>query len=167
MSIWSARFVSRIAVLPLLRSPHVAVLALHIFAFASVVPVIMRLPLRHVEVLLTRRPLGRRANVLPEGELIALVLAVLQAGRPFVRRGCLTRGLTLCYFLRCAGVDLELHFGIGAAEPENDVFGDGFDGHCWLVRDGEPFLEPLDPRLQYVETYAIPGQSRHRALSSA
>ena len=74
---------------------------------------------------------------------------LLSAGRPVVRPGCLTRGLTHYYFLRRAGVDVQLRYGLG--QP----IGEG-DGHCWLVRDGEPFLERVDPRERYVETYSIP-----------
>lgn len=155
MSTWSTRLTRRAAVLPLLRRPRMAVLAVRIVAFAVMVPLIMRLPLQRIGTLLTPRPSAAHAHLLPEGELVALVLAMLQAGRPFVRRGCLTRGLTLYYFLARSGMDVALHFGIGAVGPESDVFGDGFDGHCWLVKDGEPFLEPMDPRLQYIETYAF------------
>lgn len=167
MNILSARFASRIAILPLLRRPSKAALALHILAIALVTPLIMRLPLRRAEALLTPRSLGRQAAVLPEEELVALVLVVLRAGRPFVRRGCLTRGLTLYYFLRRGGVDVTLHFGIGTVGPENGALGDGFDGHCWLVKNDAPFLETVDPRIQYVEMYAFPYRSGGRPLSSA
>ncbi|HVR96946.1 MAG TPA: lasso peptide biosynthesis B2 protein [Thermoanaerobaculia bacterium] len=69
-------------------------------------------------------------------------------GRPVVRSGCLTRGLTLYYVLRRAGADVSLRFGMGKAEDE-------IAGHCWLVFAGEPLAEKRDPRLLYVETYSI------------
>jgi hypothetical protein len=76
---------------------------------------------------------------------------MLQAGRPLVRRGCLTRGVTLYYCLRRAGVDVGLTFGMGRVDG-----GDGFDGHCWLVKGGEPYLEARDPRDHYVPMYSFP-----------
>jgi hypothetical protein len=83
-----------------------------------------------------------------------VVLAALRVGRPLVRRGCLTRGITLYYFLRRAGADVRLCFGLGAVDG-----GDGFDGHCWLVLAGEPYLEPRDPRPLYTEMYRF-GEAR-------
>lgn len=73
---------------------------------------------------------------------------LLRRGRPLVRSGCLTRGLTLYRFLRLAGADVSLRFGMGRV-------GDGFSGHCWVVLDGEPFAEPRDPRLTFTETWRI------------
>jgi hypothetical protein len=29
-------------------------------------------------------------------------------------------------------------------------------GHCWLVKDGEPFLERTDPRPVFAEIVSIP-----------
>jgi hypothetical protein len=65
-----------------------------------------------------------------------------------VRRGCLTRGLTRYYFLRRAGMDIALCFGMGRRNGE-------FMGHCWLVKDNEPFLEAEDPRPLYTVMYRI------------
>ena len=73
-----------------------------------------------------------------------------RVGHPFVRGGCLTRGVTLFWFLRRAGVDVELCFGLDPAD------GDGTDGHCWLVRDGQPFLERADPRPRFAEIFRLP-----------
>lgn len=70
--------------------------------------------------------------------------------RPLVRSGCLTRGITLYWFFRRAGLDVELRFGLDprAIEPA--------DGHCWLTLDGEPYLEKRDPRLHFTELYRLP-----------
>jgi len=70
---------------------------------------------------------------------------VIRWGRPLVRPGCLTRGITGYYLSRRAGLDVALCFGIGSA-PGSDV-----TGHCWLVLDGEPVLEAVDPRPTYRE----------------
>jgi hypothetical protein len=72
-------------------------------------------------------------------------------GRPLVGSGCLTRGLTLYWFLRRAGLDVELRFGL---DPAHD--GDLTDGHCWLTLDGAPYLEPRDPRPRFTELYRLP-----------
>ena len=117
-------------------------------AFAAAVPWLMRLPLPRLAPLVAR-PARRRA-VAP-GEVARLErmmgLAPTIAG-PLVRRGCLPRGLTLFWFLRRRGLDVELRFGI---DP-----GGGADGHCWLTLGGEPFLEKVDPRPRFTETYRLP-----------
>lgn len=73
----------------------------------------------------------------------------LRAGRPLVRRGCLTRGVTLYRFLSRAGFDVSLRFGIGEVNGR-------LEGHCWLVHDSRPLLEKQDPRAIYTETWRIP-----------
>lgn len=80
--------------------------------------------------------------------LVRRIDALLAAGRPLVRSGCLTRGLTLYRFLRLAGADVSLHFGMGQV-------GEEIAGHCWLVFRGEPLAERRDPRPLYVETWRI------------
>ncbi len=74
---------------------------------------------------------------------------VIRWGRPLVRPGCLTRGITGYYVLRRAGLDVALCFGIG---PVREA---GLAGHCWLVLDGEPVLETTDPRLAFTELARI------------
>jgi hypothetical protein len=69
-----------------------------------------------------------------------------------VRTGCLTRGVTLFWYLRRAGLDVELRFGVDPAEQS----GGEADGHCWLALDGEPFLERVDPRTRFTELYRLP-----------
>ena len=123
-------------------------LSLRVLLVAISVPLITRLPLARQEALLEPRKPPRPD---PEREtwLVANVDRLLAAGHPAVRPGCLTRGLTYYFFLRRAGVDVQLQYGLATPLGESD-------GHCWLVRDGEPFLERVDPRGHYVETYSIP-----------
>jgi hypothetical protein len=83
--------------------------------------------------------------------LVRRIDALLAAGRPLVRSGCLTRGLTLYRFLRLAGADVSLHFGMGKMGKTEEEIG----GHCWLVFRGEPLAERRDPRPLYVETWRI------------
>ena len=138
----------------LARSPRELLLALRVVLVAISVPLITRLPLAWQEAVLEPR---RRPAPDPRREawLVANIDRLLSAARPVARPGCLTRGLTHYYFLRRAGVDVQLRYGLGRPIGEAD-------GHCWLVRDGEPFLERADPRRSYVETYSIP-RARTRA----
>jgi len=125
-----------------------AVLFLRVFAFAAAVPYLLRLKLSTVARAIEPErnpPVLREGSV---GKIVAYVETAIRRGRPLVRPGCLTRGLTHYYFLRRAGMDVALCFGMGRLDKE-------FIGHCWLVRDGEPFLEAEDPRPRYTEMYRV------------
>jgi hypothetical protein len=79
-----------------------------------------------------------------------LIALAPRIARPLVRSGCLTRGVTLFWFLRRGGLDVELRFGLDPAQ-------DGAtEGHCWLSLDDEPFLEKADPRPRFAELYRLP-----------
>jgi hypothetical protein len=128
-------------------------LVLRILVFAVAVPLLLRLTLPRLARLL--EPKARPAPVEP-GRVQRIVNAVdimLRVGTPLVRAGCLTRGLTLYYFLRRAGLDVTLCFGIG--NPRG-----AFVGHCWLIKDGEPFLEARDPRPLFTPMYRMPRQTQ-------
>jgi hypothetical protein len=131
-----------------LRSVSNAALFLRVFAFAAAVPYLLRLKLPRVARAL--EPRRNRSAVREDsvGKIAAYVETAIRHGKPFVRPGCLTRGLTRYYFLRRAGMDVALCFGMGRLDKE-------FMGHCWLVKDGEPFLEAEDPRPRYAEMYRI------------
>jgi hypothetical protein len=139
----------RLAALREVRRRGDTALFVESFGVALTTPLLMRLPLPRLDALLdwvvTRSTPAGEAD--PDA-IANTVLQMLQTGRPLVRRGCLTRGLTLYYCLRRAGVDVELSFGMGRTTG-----GDGFDGHCWLVLSGAPYLEPRDPRSDYATMY--------------
>ena len=82
---------------------------------------------------------------------------LIRWGKPLVRPGCITRGITGYYLLRRAGLDVALCFGMGSVSDANVT------GHCWLVLDGEPVLEPVDPRRTYTEVVRLSS----RGLTSA
>lgn len=124
-------------------------LSLRILAVAAMVPLLMRLPLRQVARLVEPRRVSRSVDPPAVAALIDRVESVLCRGRPLVRSGCLVRAVTLFYFLRRVGVDVQLAFGTGRPHGE-------FEGHCWLVKDGRPFLEKVDPRGVFTEIYSIP-----------
>jgi hypothetical protein len=141
---------SRARALGELRGMREVLLFAYMGAFASSVPLLMRLPLPRLRALLTRPPARRRPSPAAVQRLEALVALAPRVGHPVVRPGCLTRGVTLFWFLRRAGVDVELCFGLGPADVDSP------DGHCWLVRDGRPFMEQADPRWRFAEIFRMP-----------
>jgi hypothetical protein len=139
------RGADRVRALRRLRGARESLLLVGVLVVAPVVPALMRLPVPVVDRVLRRtRPPGRRR--LSEERVAAVVEIAQQFAHPVVRRGCLTRGVSLFWLL---GGDLRLCFGIGGAA-------DDFSGHCWLERDGEPFLEKVDPRERFPTQFALP-----------
>ena len=136
-----------------------ALLFLRIFAFAAAVPYLLRLKLPKVAGLLELGcdSFATEANEENVKKVAAYVELVIARGRPIVRPGCLTRGLTRYYFLRRAGMNVTLCFGMGRVDCK-------FIGHCWLTRDGEPFLELEDPQTRYVEVYRISSEGGWAAV---
>ncbi|MFI5092452.1 MAG: lasso peptide biosynthesis B2 protein [Candidatus Acidiferrum sp.] len=137
------------------RSISDVFLFFQVLLFAAAVPFLLRLKISRVQTLLEpRTPSSAHRNRV---ELInEYVEMAIRVGRPLVRPGCLTRGVTRYFFLRRNGLDVSLCFGMGQDNEE-------FVGHCWLVKDGVPFLEPRDPRPLYAEMYRIPGTT-HRGV---
>jgi hypothetical protein len=131
---------------------------LRVLGFAAAVPLILRL--RKLPGLPAWLEPAGRARVIPppsSAEVDALVRRVdrlIAAGRPFVRYGCLVRGLTLYRFLRRAGAEVSLRFGVGTLGALGDRDGE-FAAHCWVVYQGEPLAEPRDPRPLFQETWRI------------
>lgn len=126
------------------RTLSEARLLLQIYLFVIAVPALLRLGLPRLAAILEPRRMPAAPDEARAEAIVSATDRVLRSGRPFVRTGCLTRGLTLFYFLRRAGVDVALLFGVG------EVDGDP-SGHCWIVKGGEPFLEPRDPRPHFTE----------------
>jgi len=125
------------------------IFALRVVTFAAAVPVLMRLPVDRLARWI--EPSGRRALAPSPVDVFALVTAIddlLVRARPFVRSGCLTRGVTLYRFLRQAGADVSLRFGIGRMNG-------AIAAHCWIVYQGEPLAERRDPRGVFTEMWTI------------
>jgi hypothetical protein len=141
---------SRLRALAELRSPRELFLFTRLAGFAATVPLLMRLPLPRIAALLTRPPRRTAASAAEIERLERLITLAPRVARPLVRPGCLARGVTLFWFLRRAGLDVELRFGL---DPGHD---DETDGHCWLALEGEPFLEKRDPRARFAELYRLP-----------
>ena len=152
MRSWWPPLRRRLALVRDVRRQGDALLCMQSLCVALTAPALMRIPLPQLEALFERTARTRSADrPARDPEAVAtMALSVLRAGWPLVRRGCLTRGLTLYYALRRAGVDAGLEFGLGKVPT-----GDGFDGHCWLVLDGKPYLESRDPYSHYATMYAF------------
>ena len=83
-----------------------AALFLRVLAFAAAVPYLLRLKLSTVARVIESE---KNPSVLSEGrvgKIVAYVERAIRHGRPLVRPGCLTRGVTRYYFLRRAGMDV-------------------------------------------------------------
>ena len=109
----------------------------------------MRLPFRLLAGWLdrlSRRDLRDGASVERTSQRVERVLARLQ---PVTRHQCYVRGVIRYYFLRRAGADVRLVFGLGAVAG-------AYEGHCWVERAGEPYREPRDPRPIFTPVYAVP-----------
>jgi len=124
-------------------------LLVEMIVFAAAVPMLMRLKLAHLQRILEwgRRPTSVSAEA--EERIVRHFHIARRVASPLVRSSCLTRGVTLYYFLRRAGVDVSLCFGMGMIDGT-------FLGHCWLTRTGVPILENRDPRLLYTRIFSIP-----------
>lgn len=132
------------------ESPAEKPSALRVLLLAAAVPFLLRI-LKLPELRFWLEPRGVIPPP-PAPEKVAAMIRridrLLASGRPVVRPGCLTRGVTLYYFLRRAGAQVSLCFGMGEVQG-------AFEGHCWLVCQGEPLAERRDPRPIFAETWRI------------
>ncbi len=148
MNNFCSRVTSRLNSLPRLRSWGELLLFVQIVCFASTVPLLMRLRLTTVQSLLAPRKVPLSPSHARVQQIVNYVTSAVRLGRPVIRDSCLIRGLTLYYFLNRAGLNIALYFGMGKLADE-------FAAHCWLVRDGEPFLECQDPRPLFSTVYCF------------
>lgn len=145
------RLRNRLGALRCLRGRRELWLFARVLLVAPLCPLLLRLPLGVVDWIVTRvrRPVPRG---LEPQRVAAVVAAAQRFAHPVVRRGCLTRGLTLYWLLAEPSSELRLCFGIGGPADE-------FTGHCWLERAGEPYLEKEDPRQRFPEQFSMPMRS--------
>jgi hypothetical protein len=138
------------------RSPREIGSTMAVGAVACLAPALARLELGRLQRWLephrpSAPPRGREASLIIE-TIGRRVDRAQRRGKPFIRSDCLPRGITLYYFLRRAGLDVALCFGIGSPLQQPVV------GHCWLVFDDIPILERRDPLPLYTEVVRL---SRH------
>jgi len=136
---------------------------LAVVAVAAASPVLARLDLHRLQRCLEPSLRSSESPSLDSSQIVDVlgrrVSQSIRWGKPLVRPGCLTRGITAYYFLRRAGLDVALCFGIGP------VHGPDVDAHCWLLVDGEPVLEAVDPRCAFTELVRL--SSRGLATASS
>ena len=139
--------------------------AVRVLLFAAASPLLLRaVKLERLGAWLEpqRSETSEKTPAQPAEALVRRIDRLLKLGWPLVRRGCLVRGMTLYRFLREAGFEVSLCFGMGQPEGESD-----FTGHCWIELDGQPLAEKRDPRPIYTETFRIaPGARRKEAPSA-
>jgi hypothetical protein len=128
--------------------PADALLLVRVSCVAALVPAVLHRPLPWVSSLLTPRRRRRPAEDYDVDRLVAAIETAQAHGRPLIRSGCLTRSLTLYWFLARRGMPVELCFGLAATEVPPS-------GHAWLCLDGQPFLERVDPTARFTVTYRI------------
>ena len=136
------------------RSPF---FSFRVLAFAAVVPLLLRfvkLP-QLGDRLEPDDPPAPPRDPAAVDRLIRRIDLLIRLGWPIVRRGCLVRGITRYRFLREAGIDTTLCFGIGRLPGQ-----ESFTGHCWLEMDGRALAEPREPRPIYSETYRVSPRPR-------
>ena len=140
------------------RSVADVFLFFQVLFFAAAVPFLLRLRLSRLEALLEpKNPLPAERDRVEQ--IAKYIEMAMREGRPLVRPGCLTRGVTRYYFFRRDGMDVSLCFGMGRIDGN-------YVGHCWLVKDGVPFMETRDPRPWYSEMYRLSGRARRSMIPS-
>lgn len=135
----------------LLRHPRNVKIFLEMFAFAAVMPLLMKLySLERVLGIITPRAKGRRnhASHARTEILVQLGVLLLKRNRLFLKNSCLKRSMLLYYFLRKHGVEVCIHFGVKKL--------DGYlAGHSWLTQNGtlladkERYGEAFTPIVSY------------------
>jgi hypothetical protein len=114
--------------------------------FATVAaPVLARLSPRTLARVL---PAGRHPRRPDLAEIAADVERGILVRTSRLRGDCKIRGVTRYVFLRRAGLPVELVFGLAAGKVD-------VPGHCWLVHEGEPLLEP-DAVEAFTPVFRIP-----------
>ena len=130
-------------------------LLVRITFFVASVPILMRLSMPALNRFLERRiaaSVTAGAPSIEPDEIVRCVELILKLGSRLIRNRCLVRGVTLYYFLCRAGVPLTLCFGARCKDGKltEEV------GHCWLEKDGKPFLEKGNPYEYSVRIYTLP-----------
>ncbi|MFI5075808.1 MAG: lasso peptide biosynthesis B2 protein [Vicinamibacteria bacterium] len=134
----------------LARSPHDASLSARMALWVVLVSLLARLmplPLAHrlVSTRVRTRPNGLSADV--PARLARAIDRLLRLDVFVYRRSCWRRALVLQRFLALHGIDSRVNFGLKRTTGE-------LQGHAWLERDGQPFLE--DDAGAYVVTFSLP-----------
>ena len=151
MDSWKSIISRKIRVLKKLPKPDYGFLYLRIFFFVLTTPLLLQLRLPQLKSLLEPKNHSVEVNHSKIEYILSSVDTILQIGWPIINKICYPRGITLYYFLNRAGLSVGLYFGA-------EKFQEELVGHCWLVKDGEPYAEPENPNTRYKETYHFPAR---------
>lgn len=121
-----------------------------ILAFATVAKALARLSLERIDALVERRVKHEHRSG-ADVEAVARRVEQVLGHTTFLRHTCLSRGLTRYFFLRRAGADVRLVFGLGQIDG-------AYEGHCWILRDGAVYQEATDPAVEFADVVALPLQ---------
>lgn len=127
-------------------------LLLEMFAFAAVMPILMKcLSLERILSMLTPCEKEQTQNTSRASikRIVRLSLLLLNRNRFFLKNSCLKRSLLLYYFLRKHGVNVQIHFGI----KKHD---DRLNGHSWLTQDGNLLADHEQHRRAFTEVLSFP-----------
>jgi Uncharacterised nucleotidyltransferase/Transglutaminase-like superfamily len=152
------------------NSPREVLLFARIFLLITVLPVLVKfLPLPRLMTFLSRdasRVAGIGDTKAYTERIIKFTDYLLAWNFWIYRRTCLKRCLVLYHFLYPVIPRLDICFGV---KTKKDAVSDkrrGLDGHSWLVRNGEVYLEDKpDLVKKYVVTYGFPRSSSPQGMS--
>ena len=151
---WS-RFLRRAAAYHDIWWPPNTILFLRILVVLAVSPLLVRFNLPRLKRLIEPRrgqgagPSQKTPSAESVGRIVRYTDGMLASRGPMMRKNCFRRAITLYYFLRREGMELDVCFGVKT--PDESVL----DGHCWLVRDDSPYLEINDPTSMFTPVYSF------------
>ncbi|TIS53513.1 MAG: lasso peptide biosynthesis B2 protein [Mesorhizobium sp.] len=125
----------------------------HLWLSARLMPVLIGK--RDFETVLRWAPLTAPTPYrgLPSAYVVARVNRTVRHPWLMRDRRCLREGLLGFRFLRMAGFDPDLHFGVDAKSMDQPRLA----AHCWVCLDGKPVVSDSLPDM--VEIYRHPGGS--------
>jgi hypothetical protein len=134
----------------LVRDPHDAILSARMALWVVLASGVARLmPLPRAHRVVSVRVRARRAGGDTPARLAQAIDRVLRLDLFMFKRSCWRRALVLHRFLALNGIESRVNFGLKKTGGE-------LQGHAWLERDGQPFLE--DDVASYVVTFSLPRQ---------
>lgn len=118
------------------------------YVFLLTTRILRLVPPRHLPAFLEPRRAPGRVDLESAEAAVAAVDIWLARRTRLLPTGCFPRGMALYYFLRRAGVEVTLVFGASVQGGEPTA-------HCWIVRDGRPYAEKVDPTSKFVPIWRI------------
>ncbi|MEO5820023.1 MAG: lasso peptide biosynthesis B2 protein [Vicinamibacteraceae bacterium] len=134
------------------RDPREALLSARMAVWVVLVSCLARamsLPRAHRLVSTRLRAANPDTSADTPARLARAIDRVLKLDVFVFRRSCWRRALVLQRFLALHGIESRVNFGLKKTTGE-------LQGHAWLERDGQPFLE--DDAGAYVITFSLPRQ---------